>query len=144
MTEIREAEVIADYPAWTIRRAKPRHHFDLGIDLPTFQSGDILGLPFKTAHHGILHSWFKFGSVVSYALAYSECPIEAYERARKTGNEIYWLTQMPTMLTSSHTPKENRVALEFGDKLIFEGHIFELVPEANRNAGLREVKGGAA
>lgn len=99
----------------------------------------MIGLPFKSASYGIIHSWFLFGSVASYSLQYHECPIKAFHTAAAHGHKLHWLTTLPVTLSNDRREKEQRIGMNFGDRVIFEGRIFEIVTEPNGNAGLREI-----
>jgi hypothetical protein len=139
--DFKKGELIASYPAWDIYRAKPRIYlgFREGISRPIFSANDILGLPFETQRYGTMYHWFTFGSVASYALHCDKCPIEAWCKARARGHKLYWLNPNGSILTAEKRAKEDRVALDFEDEIIFEGHLFRIVKEANQNAGLVEV-----
>lgn len=134
----RTGNLIADYPAWSVHEpvAQKIHHLD--VSLPIFQAGDILGLPYVSERYGILYHWFRFGSVVSFALDSIECPIRAFENALKAGHKTHWLNPEPVVLSNTQAPKESRIAMNFGDQLIFEGRIFELAPDWNQNVKLVE------
>ncbi len=131
--------ILQDHPAFEIRAAVPERHLGLKADLPIFRAGDMVGLPFETARYGTMYHWFTFGSAASYALQYGECPISAYQDAQAKGHKTHWLNATPTTITAEARAKETRVAVGWDDKVIFEGRIFEIVREANQNAGLREV-----
>lgn len=146
MTDIlKTGAIIQDHPAFEIRRAVAKQHHGLDAEYPQFRAGDILGLPFETARYGTMYHWFIFGSVASYALQYNECPIEAVAKVQEriargeTGHQLHWLNPTGSMLTAEARAKETRVALDWGDWLIFEGRIFEVTKAANNNATLREV-----
>jgi hypothetical protein len=132
--------LLHSFPAWDIYEAAPRLHLDLQVARPTFKSGDIVGIPFQTKNHGTLHNWFKFGSAVSYALAYCEDPIAAYSRCLKDGHPTHFLSKMPTVLTSDTHDKETRVAVDWGDEVIFEGMLFKIMQAPNSNAKLIGVE----
>ena len=140
-------DIIQDHPAFQIRKAVPKMHYGLKVKLPIFKAGDLVGLPFKGRGSEILHHWFRFGSIVSYALENDECPIASVKiamdhiRAGRAEHKLHWLIPTGSMITAEKRAKETRVAIGWKDRLIFEGRIFEVVPEANGNAGLREVKG---
>lgn len=136
------AEIIADFPAWTIIRAKPRFHYGLKVELPTFKAGDIVGLPFESRNHGIMHHWFRFGSVISYALENDECPMAAMAKTVERGHNRYWLNPVSSMLMSERSPKEVRPAISWSERIAFQGRIFTVRPAANSNAELVEVEGG--
>lgn len=137
--EWKRSALIADYPAWTIYRAKPRKHYDTGRTLPQFSACEILGLPFVTKRHGIQYQWFQFGSAVSYALQNGDCPIKSYQQAQERGHKTHWLNSTGTTLTAEPQEKQIRLALNFGEEVIFEGRVFRLDPAANNNADLFEI-----
>lgn len=140
MTAIRKTgAIIQDHPAFEIRAAVAEQHHGVKSTLPIFRAGDLVGLPFETARYGTMYHWFAFGSAASYALAYAECPIAAFNQAKDRGHKTHWLNTQPVTITSDARAKETRVAVGWGDKVIFEGRIFEVVREPNQNAGLREV-----
>jgi hypothetical protein len=128
--------LLHSFPAWDIYEAAPRMHYDLQVARPTFMACDVVGLPYATKRHGILHHWFTFGSAVSYALEYREDPIEAHSKAVENGHLTHWLNTLPTTLTSDTLPKEDRVAVDWGDEVIFEGKLFKIMRAPNNNANL--------
>lgn len=138
-TAQRPGEVIADYPAFSIHKPAGKTALFGDVRLPVFAAGETVGLPFKSARYGVLYHWFKFGSVASYSLQYHECPIKSYELAQLRGHKLHWLTTLPTSLTSDRRAKEERIAMKFGDRVIFEGRVFEIQVAPNQNAELREI-----
>lgn len=132
-------EIIQDWPAFTIRKAVSRSDYRTGKTLPTFKDRDIVGLPFKNRNDEVMYHFFYFGSVASYALENGECPYDAARTAETSGHKKYWLIPCSTMLTAEDTPKEQRVAVDWWQEIIFEGRSFTIKPDANRNAKLVEV-----
>jgi hypothetical protein len=43
---------------------------------------------------------------------------------------------MPTTVTSDTLPREDRVAVDWGDEVIFEGKLFKIMRAPNNNANL--------
>ena len=140
LNQFQKGEMIADYPAWTIYRAAPRKSWALGIDRPIFRDSDIIGLPWDSRRYGTMHHWYRFGSVASFALKSDDCPIRSVNRAKEHGHKLYWLNPEPTVLTNDRRPKEERVALEWGDEVVFEGRLFRIEKAPNQNAELVEVE----
>jgi len=79
------------------------------------------------------------GSVASYALRYNQCPIEAVDRAKRYENDLYWAIELATVISDPPTKLEECIALEIGDRIYFEGHIFKLNRTRNGNVGLELI-----
>lgn len=79
---------------------------------------------------------YRLGSVVSYAMQYAECPIEALDRARSLGHALHWANPCATVLSAHKGQPRKAVALKMGDLIRFEGHVFELAPAPNHNIKL--------
>ena len=99
-------------------------------------------LPVVVAGQDIEVSGIRFhpGSVVSYAMKHKDCPIEAIDQARERGEKTHWLNGVALVISNPPTIYETpRVRIAFGDRVVFEGRIFEVTRAPNRNASLREI-----
>jgi hypothetical protein len=52
------------------------------------------------------------------------------------GHPTHWVNTIPTVLTSDTQDKENRVSVNWGDEVIFEGKLFKIAKAPNDNATL--------
>lgn len=87
---------------------------------------------------------YQAGSVVSYALANNDCPIEAIERTRRNmeqnpaaGHCLQWINSLSASITSHKRAKETYVAVHLGMLVKFEGRLATL--EADNNDNLKFV-----
>ena len=97
-------------------------------EIPQLRDGDVLSIGYKR---------YKVGSVASYALQYNECPIEAVKRAEKDGHELHYVYGLGTAITAQGIKPDYGVAVEYGDVIYFEGHLFELIQAPNYNVELK-------
>jgi hypothetical protein len=125
-----ELKTIADYPAYRIVEPQPRK---------VWKADETFAIPYHSARYGTLWHFYMLGSVVSYAQRYSNCPIAALDRARKNGHDLHFAIALPTVVSSTPSPKATVVGLGWGDRIAFEGRTFELVKANNDNVSLREV-----
>ncbi len=116
------------------------------IEVKANDTIDVKGF-YKRSASG-LQKTFYFYSVVSYALDYNECPIEAYERCLQNqidfpynGHTTHWASPKTVMLSSTPIERKKPVAVdvEFGDCVKFEGRWFQLGEANNDNLSLTEV-----
>lgn len=82
--------------------------------------------------HTMIGGW-TVSSAVSYALESNECPIKAVERAKANGHELYWLNANATCISSTPNTQPDRILIEDGDIVRFEGELFTIEPTANNN-----------
>lgn len=124
--------IIADYPAYSIH--KPQGQFSIWPFHRLRANQDIM------VH--VRGMWRKFapGSVASSCIAHDNDPLKGIERAKRLGHKLKWINGCSVCLTSWKQPKEHYFGFEYGDKVWFEGEVFELVPESNDNVGLRLVE----
>ncbi|CAB4195858.1 hypothetical protein UFOVP1295_40 [uncultured Caudovirales phage] len=83
---------------------------------------------------------YTISSAVSFALANGECPIHTYNQCMKADGDAYWIISMGACLTSHKQAKETRIKVDIGQKVNFEGRIFEITKEPNHNLGLKPVE----
>ena len=95
------------------------------------KAGDIL----INSHHS-----YKISSAASFALANGECPIETYNNCIAAGDNAYWILALSTVLTSHVRERGVRIKVDIGQKVNFEGRIFEITKEPNHNLGLKPVE----
>ena len=79
-------------------------------------------------------SYYTFGDVFSYALESGRCPLEALERAKGFGHNVYWLSQNPIVLSARGVEeKEYAFSVNVGDQVKYAGKIFTVKKSANNN-----------
>ena len=136
--------VIADHPAYTIHRPVRKYSSVAGCDIVTLSDGDEFGMAFFSKNYGVQHHWFQIGSVVSYSLKSGSCPIEALARATNLGHDLHFVFGLGASITSDRKAKTDKIALEWGQMIVFEGRIFELRKAPNDNVRLAPVNGDIA
>lgn len=82
---------------------------------------------------------YKIGSVVSSCLKDGDCPIHGIDRARKLGHELHFVFGLGTCLTAEGTRPDYGTAVQYGDRVLFEGRVFLLAEANNHNIKLVEV-----
>ena len=87
-----------------------------------------------------VNNWYyTFGDVFTYALENGECPIEAFEDAKKLGYAIYWLNPDPVALGMAVGEDKKRAFLvNVGEKVKYAGKIFTVETAPNDNLVLVE------
>lgn len=134
--EFKRGDLIESHPAWDIYRANPTMHLGLDLKRPVFRDEEIVGLPFETRLYGTMYHWFRFGSVISYALKHDEDPLNSYRQTLERGQKTHWLNPCATILSDTPTAKESRVACDWAEEIIFEGRLFTIEKDFNNNAKL--------
>lgn len=111
----------------------------LGYDIITFKVSGNGNINLKAGDKLIngRHS-YKISSAASFALANGECPIETYNNCVAAGDNAYWIMALGTTLIN-HV-QEQRIKVDIGQKVNFEGRIFEITKEPNHNLGLKPVE----
>lgn len=99
----------------------------------TVKAGDIVQIA------DYVHTYFTAGSVFAMAVEYSECPIAAYERAKKHNHSTHWLNQNGSCISTMKQPTTYYRVRSIGDHIAFEGRVFRIEKAANRNVNLVEV-----
>lgn len=116
--------VVASFPAYDIvQREADSSGFVNIVD------GDLLGLD---SGKGFFRQ-YKPGSVVSYALQYNECPIEAVERAKAKGHPLRWINACATVISDSPMPRDVLVKVTIGMRVRFQGLEATIEKEHNNN-----------
>jgi hypothetical protein len=57
---------------------------------------------------------------------------------------LHFVFGLGSSITSGRKEKTDKIALEWGQKIVFEGRIFELVKAPNQNVRLAPVNGDIA
>ena len=85
------------------------------------------------------------GSVVSYALEYNECPIQAVADCLAKmksdpygGHKLYWINGRGSVLTAHKRAAEQVVKVKIGMKVRFEGKLFTIESAWNQNLAFKE------
>lgn len=121
--------MIANFPAYKVMRRS----ISDWKSAPAFKAGEILAIK----RNGY-YDRFRLGSVVSVALHCNEDPVAAFEQEKERGNPLWWAIKVASSL--SHQKEQGTVyEVEFGDKIIFEGFIFELYSAPNQNMKLVKI-----
>ena len=100
---------------------------------------DVIAIAYESRNHGTLHRLYTLGSVARYAMDHCECPVEAIERAKESGQDLHWANHKSTMLTSHARPQQISFMQKHGDKIKFHGKTFEIVSTPNHNISLKLV-----
>jgi hypothetical protein len=128
------AEVLYSFPAYSVVECPRSWRRELdGEKIPVFRAGDELALISDPRRH------YQLGSVASYAISNDSCPIEAVERARGFGHELHYAFALGSSIVSHDRERVEYYGVEIGDKIRFEGRVFELVAQPNNNIGLKPV-----
>ena len=122
--------VIADYPALKVVEWDGFHRF---------RHGDEFVVMMPSVRYGNLPKHFKFGSVFGSAVEYGSDVMEAYNRAIENGHDIHFVYGLATVIHNGPKVKKERIALNYGDVVTFEGKKFELVKSSNQNVRLKPV-----
>ena len=85
---------------------------------------------------------YSAGSVVSYALQYNECPIEAVARTKEkmisqphNGHKLHWINANATCISAHKQAQRQLVRVTLGMRVRFEGLLATI--EADHNNNLR-------
>ena len=99
-------------------------------DYARFRDGDVMRI-------GYNH--YQIGSVASYAIKNGDCPMEAIEHAKENGHDMYYVFGLGASITAHKQKIDYGRPVEYGQRIIFEGHIFELEVARNQNIGLKMI-----
>ena len=100
---------------------------------------DVIAIAYETRNHGTRYRRYTLGSVARYAMDRDDCPVEAIEKAKKSGQELYYAFPKEGMLTSHERPQEIAFLQKHGDKIRFHGKTLEIVSTPNHNISLKLV-----
>ena len=140
-------QIIDTCPAYDVIAAPNKIDIcEMEIAIDMFKAGDTIAIAFESRNHGTLRRMYKFGSVVSYAAEYNECPIQSVEDTKRNmiespyaGHKLHWLNQQSVMITSEKRARRTYFNADFGDVVFFEGRNFRITKTSNNNADLVEV-----
>lgn len=131
MSVYKKDSLLASFPAYDVLTRDPlKENGAINVTV-----SDILGIQ-KNGYY----ARYQCGSVVSYALEYNECPIKALKGAKKAGENLHWINQLSTCITSHVRERERIVAVAVGMLIKFEGQLFTLEEARNGNLSLTPVK----
>lgn len=123
------------------RETQKKIHNHEPIDVTVLQAGERLVLEYESRFgHGKLMRAYSINSVVSYALEYNECPIEAIERAKANGHKLVWINASASIIHNGPRSTNKHILVELGMKVYFQGHFYEIVKAPNDNLDLKEIK----
>ena len=129
MSIYQKATIIASYPAYDVVELLPSSNGIINM-----KDGDSLIVGDKPTGDRVI------SSVMSYALENGECPIEAYNHAVAKGHNVYFVMHTGASISRAKQERGTKIRVEFGQLINFQGHIFELVPLAHDNIGLKMIK----
>lgn len=121
--------LISQSPAFNLFERTPDYTGYVNIT-----AADTIGLMVKCKHHGDEYlDTFSPGSVVSYALKYNECPIEAVEHAKRHGHDLHWINADAVVVSAHKRPAKDVVRVTLGMRVRFEGLLatIEKAPHGN-------------
>lgn len=124
-------KILAEYPAYKLY--EPRKN---AAGATPYQDGQVFAIPYQSRSHGELYDFFTLGSVVAYALKYSECPEKALARSRANGHDHWWASANAVSITAHKRDQEVRPMHQWGDIIQFHGRLFRLDPSPNHNCKL--------
>lgn len=131
-------ESILESPAYRVLKRGPETHGDHAGYI-RLKHGEQLGL--LREYRGATYAEkYRVGTVLGYAIENWEDPDKAREQNRANGGEDHWINGCGTSLTSRERPQEILFLIEVGDKVVIEGHRYEVVSERNGNLGLQPVE----
>ena len=118
MAIFKKQAVIAEYPAYNVVKREKTH--DGYVNLV---AGDAL---VPASHLGN----YRVNSVASYAIARGDCPIAAYERAVKNGQDTHYIMALGSGLDNRGAPenKPEYLEIDFDAVYRFEGRLFKIAP----------------
>ena len=125
------SKVVASFPAYDVVTPKVCSL----TNLPVFKAGETVALQ-GTRVYGI----FTFGSVASFALEMNDCPIESYQDAVEKGHKTHWLNANAVTISADRQAKETHYEINVGDEILFEGIVFKVEKDWNRNLKLIKVE----
>lgn len=137
MSVFKKQAVVASFPAYDIVRREAD-----SSGLVNITSDDLLGLDSGRG----FHRKYSPGSVVSYALSYNECPIEAVAECRAkmvsqpyAGHKLWWINACASVLSDSPRAQETLVEVVIGMRVCFEGKKFTIESDHNNNLRFAEI-----
>tara|TARA_Y100001936_G_C15950989_1_gene600176 strand:+ start:494 stop:886 length:393 start_codon:yes stop_codon:yes gene_type:complete len=124
MSVFKKQTVVKSYPAFDVVRREKGNFKAINVT-----AGEII------TDTKMLDGW-RLGSVVSYALQYNECPIEAIEDAKSKGEALHWISGITVIMSSRPKKEAPRILIKEGEVINFEGKLFTVAPAANNNKTL--------
>jgi hypothetical protein len=111
--------IVADFPAYQI--------IDMNQDVIRLTAEDAelqeFAAPHQTRNHGTLYNMLLAGSVRTYARKHRADEVAAVERAKRLGHKLFWLINLPVMLTAEKRAKTTKVLLKDGQKIELDGTL---------------------
>jgi hypothetical protein len=109
------------------------------LEATNLVAGERLALEYESIRHGTLTRTYSISSVVSYALEYNDCPIEAAERAKERGHKLVWINASATSIHNGPRSTAKYVLVEIGMTAYFQGHFYTIVKAPNDNLDLKPL-----
>ena len=129
MSVYKKQTVVKSFPAYNIAEREDDSNGHIN-----FTANEVVGIECNG-----FYRQYTFGSAVSYALKNNQDPIRSYERCVELGHQTHWLNQNSVSITSHPRDKWTVVKISVGQKVKFEGKVFEINTAPNDNLVLREV-----
>lgn len=83
---------------------------------------------------------YAIGSVISYALRNGEDPIKNLERAKERGHALHFVYGLAVSISNMQQARKTYIGVKVGERIRFEGRVFEIGRTFNRNLKLTEVE----
>lgn len=129
--------IIAAYPAYDVVEAKTNKD---GVKELHAEQKLIQGNRKLAANHRYQHlNKFMISSVASSALKDNKDPIAAIERAKANGHDLHFIFGLGSCLTAHKQARKEYIEVSVGDKVYFEGRLFELQAANNNNLHMKEI-----
>ena len=143
-TNMTDTIAIHTFPAYTVVELKPSENDEPICIVDAEKTVRVLMGTFRDGSPRF--DQFSFGSIVSCAKKYSECPIAAIDRCRQqmidhphAGHKLHWVNSCAVVVSDTHGAHEHYVGLHLNDVVTFEGVNFRLVSAPNSNIALVRV-----
>jgi len=126
--------IIASYPAYDVIEATMNKD---GVKSLRANTELALRNERSDGHNHLNH--YMISSVVSSAVGDNQDPIKALERAKANGHKLHFIFALGTCLTAHKQAKKEYIEVTHGDRIYFEGRLFEIQPANNDNLCLKEI-----
>lgn len=101
-----------------------------------FRHGETIAIPYQSARHGILYTFYTLGTVAGYAIQNGEDPFPAVARSEERGEKLYWANQNAVTISNPPQAKMEAPGFNLGGEIILQGHRFRIERAPNQNITL--------
>lgn len=106
-----------------------------------------MAIPFESRRHGTMYRMYRISGVAAYVRKcnaesgpeFQTDPEAAVERSKARGEPLYWISSCSVSITAWDRPKETHVLGKVGQKIRFDGKLFELVHHRDEFYNLKEI-----